>query len=293
MKNKLKIKNIFNASSVLLTSIFMALVFMYSCDPSISGFEYNLPEANSKADLTPPTASFSASVTDDYLTYTFANGSTSATDYLWDFGDGNTSTSVDGTNTYPGEGTYTVTLTASDKLGATSTYSMEIEVVEPEVPQALLPEILEGGFEDLSLPDGTGDGRDSWRNDMGGVIQITSSPVYEGSKAAKFPSAGDRVAYQELTLSPNTDYILTYYYTLKTDNPGSLTVSILPGGGYTDLSTALSSAITSYQGTDQTDANAFTRVDINFNTGANDTVAILITNEGVEARADAFSLSLP
>lgn len=293
MKNKLKIKNIFNASSVLLTSIFMALVFMYSCDPSISGFEYNLPEANSKADLTPPTASFSASVTDDYLTYTFANGSTSATDYLWDFGDGNTSTSVDGTNTYPGEGTYTVTLTASDKLGATSTYSMEIEVVEPEVPQALLPEILEGGFEDLSLPDGTGDGRDSWRNDMGGVIQITSSPVYEGSQAAKFPSAGDRVAYQELTLSPNTDYILTYYYTLKTDNPGSLTVSILPGGGYTDLSTALSSAITSYQGTDQTDANAFTRVDINFNTGANDTVAILITNEGVEARADAFSLSLP
>lgn len=291
MKNKLKIKNIFNASSVLLTSIFMALVLMYSCDPSISGFEYKLPDANSKVDLTPPTASFSASMTDDYLTWTFANASSSATDYLWDFGDGNTSTSVDGTNTYSGEGTYTVTLTASDKLGATSTYSMEIEIVKPEEPLALLPDILEGGFEDLSLPDGTGDGRDSWRNDFGGVIQITSSPVYEGSQAAKFPSAGDRVAYQELTLSPNTDYVLTYYYTMKSGT-GSITVSVL-GGSITDLSQVADATLANFVGTDQTDANAYVRVDLPFNTGANETIAILITNEGVECRADAFSLSLP
>ncbi|MDO6749807.1 PKD domain-containing protein, partial [Gilvimarinus sp. 1_MG-2023] len=84
----------------------------------------------------PPEANFSAAVTDDYLTYTFANASTSATDYMWKYGDGNTSTGVDGVNTFPAEGTYTVTLTASDKLGVESISSLEVVVVEPEEPLA-------------------------------------------------------------------------------------------------------------------------------------------------------------
>ena len=146
MKNKFKIKRLLTSSYVLMVSIFMSLGFFASCDPSIPSLEYDLPAANSKPDATPPLASFSASVTDDYLTYTFANASTSATDYLWDFGDGNTSTSVDGSNTYPTEGTYTITLTASDKLGVTSTYSLDIEVVEPEVPLAIVPTILNPSF---------------------------------------------------------------------------------------------------------------------------------------------------
>ena len=49
-------------------------------------------------------------------------------------------------NTYPDEGTYTVTLVASDKLGVTSTYSTTVEVIEPPVPPAINPEILNGDF---------------------------------------------------------------------------------------------------------------------------------------------------
>ena len=266
---------------VIITSI------LTSCD-----FTFELPEEGSIPDQTPPTASFSATQNDtDFLQYDFSNLSNSATTYLWDFGDGNTSTELDPSNVYPAEGTYTVKLTASDNLGVTDTYEAVIEVIEPEAPPAIIPDILEAGFEDNSLPDGTGDGRDSWRNDFGGVIQITSSPVHEGSQASKYPSAGDRVAYQEMQVSPNTDYILTYYYTLKTDNPGSITVTVL-GGGITDLSEVADATLAAFVGTDQADADTYARVDLPFNSGANSTMAILITNQGVEARVDAISIDL-
>lgn len=269
---------------------------------SCSDFEKFEPLGeNSIADVTPPSASFTATQgvgpNEEWKDYTFANASNSATTYAWDFGDGNTSAEVDGENTYPGEGTYTVTLVASDAHGVTSTYSEIIEIVQPEEPEAILPIIKEPGFEDNSPGSedcGSGmDGRDCWRNgDLGGVIQITSSPVQSGSQAAKFPSAGDRVAYQELTVSPNVDYILKYYYTLKTTNPGSLTVSVLAGGGHIDLTSALDAALASFEGTDQSEANAFVLVSIPFNTGANDIVSILVTNQGEEARADSFSIEV-
>lgn len=285
MKNIVKIKTPFG-TSLLMVSIFMMSVFLSSCD-----YEFDLPEEGSIADQTPPTANFSATVSDsDFLTYSFANLSKSATDYLWDYGDGNSSTSLDGANTYPGEGTYTITLTASDKLGVTSTVSKTIEVVEPPEPPTLVPDILEAGFEDNSLPDGSGDGRDSWRNsDLGGVPQITSSPVHSGSQAGKFPSAGDRIAYQELTVSKNADYILTYYYTMKESGTGSITVAVL-AGSINNPADIAGATIASYEGTDQTSSSTYVRVDLAFNSGDNSTIAIFVSNVGVESRIDDFSI---
>ena len=127
---------------------------------------------------------------------------------------------------------------------------------------------------------------------MGGVIQITSSPVFEGSQASKYPSAGDRIAYQELTVTPNSEYILSYVYTLKTNNPGSITVSVIAGGGHTDLNSALAATIENFEGTDQSDSSTYVPVNIPFNSGANDTVSILVTNQGEEARIDSFSIAL-
>lgn len=46
-------------------------------------------------------------------TVKFTNGSLNATSYKWDFGDGATSTDKDPSHTYPNEGTYTVTLSAT------------------------------------------------------------------------------------------------------------------------------------------------------------------------------------
>lgn len=274
-----------------LTKAFFCLFAMtltVSCD-----FEYELPEAGSIADLTAPMASFSASQSEDnYLSYSFSNLSSSAINFEWNLGDGTTSTSKDVTNTYEAEGSYTVTLIVSDALGVNSSISKVISIVKPPAPAAKVPTILEASFEDNTLPDGTGDGRDSWKNDFGGIIQITSSPVQDGKQAAKFPSAGDRVAYQSgLEVTPNTDYVITYYYTIKTSPEGSITLNVL-GGTIGSLSEVSSKSLASHVGTDQTDENTYVKVDLEFNSGANDAISLLITNEGSESRLDNVSIDL-
>lgn len=251
--------------------------------------EFELPETGSQPDLTPPDAKFGATQNAaDYLTVDFVNASDSYTDSQWDFGDGNSSSEKSPSNTYADIGEYTVTLKVSDKLGAESTITQNIMVEEPK---AILPPILEAGFEVNSLPDGTGDGRDSWRTDMGGVIQITSSPVNGGKAAAKFPKEGDRVAYQELTVSPNNKYNITYYYTMKEDGDGNVTVAIL-GGGITDLEDAAAATLVSNVGTNQDDDGEYVKVDLLVETGDYSTIAILVTNKGVESRVDDFSIEL-
>jgi PKD repeat protein len=68
------------------------------------------------------------------LTVTFANSSTGATDYLWDFGTGATLTEVSPTYTYTQPGVYTVTLTASGPGGSDTLVQMSyIAVSEPVV----------------------------------------------------------------------------------------------------------------------------------------------------------------
>jgi hypothetical protein len=66
---------------------------------------YNLTAPN----VPSPSVNYTA---DNYfLTIEFSNNSTNGNSYLWDFGDGNTSTNVDPTHTYADEGNYNVCLT--------------------------------------------------------------------------------------------------------------------------------------------------------------------------------------
>jgi len=71
-----------------------------------------------------PVASFTS--TDSLLTVDFTDGSTGATSWAWDFGDGNTSTLMDPSHTYASVGTYTVCLTAANSCGIDSTCSTVI-----------------------------------------------------------------------------------------------------------------------------------------------------------------------
>ena len=52
------------------------------------------------------------------LRVAFINTSTVSDEYLWNFGDGETSTQANPTHTYNQPGTYTVTLTATNDLGS-------------------------------------------------------------------------------------------------------------------------------------------------------------------------------
>ena len=68
---------------------------------------------------TTPTAGFSSSVSTTMVTFT--NTSDNATSYSWDFGDGNSSTSMSPSHTYAGDGTYDVELTATNECGSVTT----------------------------------------------------------------------------------------------------------------------------------------------------------------------------
>jgi gliding motility-associated-like protein len=55
------------------------------------------------------------------FTVSFTNTSTGASSYLWDFGDGNTSTDANPTHTFTSEGDFSVSLTVTNDVGCTDT----------------------------------------------------------------------------------------------------------------------------------------------------------------------------
>ncbi len=82
----------------------------------------------------PPVAALSANVPDPNapLTIQFSSaGSESAVSYLWDFGDGATSTEPDPSHTYAAGGPYTVTLTVTSADAQTASATQDVIVAEP------------------------------------------------------------------------------------------------------------------------------------------------------------------
>ncbi|TXN35230.1 PKD domain-containing protein [Flagellimonas hymeniacidonis] len=291
MKYKVKI---FSNTKWLLLSLVVAS-FVVSCVGD-ELFRDELPDANSKADTVFPEANFAyASSSDDFRMINFSNLSSEATSFEWDFGGGNTSTDLDPTFTFEGgEGTYPVTLTASDANGITGAITIDVMVVEGPFQ----PIILEAGFEDDTLPEGGGDGRDSWRNnDLGGVIQITGDPVTFGDQGAKLPvPAGDRIGYQEITVEPDTNYDLRFWYTmLSGSSDPSLTVAVLgvtEFGPFGTKEEALDGVIASVTVTDDSEPDVYVQQKLSFNSGINNTVAIFFTNGEVECRLDDFTIDV-
>lgn len=290
MKQKI---NIFSKTKLVLLTMVSAIVFVSCVGDEM--FRDELPGTNSKVDTVFPEANFSyASSSDDFRLINFTNLATEASTYVWDFGDGNTSTDQDPSFTFEGEGTYAVTLTASDGNSVVGTTTVDVIVVEGPFQ----PIILEPGFEDDTLPEGGGDGRDSWRNnDLGGVIQITGSPVTFGDQGAKLPvPAGDRVGYQEITVEPDMNYDLSFWYTmLSGSSDPSLTVSVLgvtENGPFATKEEAAEATIASVTVTDDSEPDVYIQQKLSFNSGINNTVAIYFTNGEVEARLDDFTIEI-
>ena len=90
-----------------LMLMFSIMIFFVGCD------DEQLPEV---------TAGFSYTFNQETGTATFTNTSTNATIYLWEFGDGETSTEINPVNTYV-PGTYFVSLTASNNAGASDVFT--------------------------------------------------------------------------------------------------------------------------------------------------------------------------
>ena len=83
------------------------------------------------------------------LTVSFNNASTGATNYQWSFGDGNTSTQVLPTHTYTAEGSYTVTLIASNDDGCADTLVRD-QYVQIQLPHATIDNLPQEGCAPLT-----------------------------------------------------------------------------------------------------------------------------------------------
>ncbi|TNF25784.1 MAG: PKD domain-containing protein, partial [Bacteroidetes bacterium] len=134
-----------------------------------------------------PTAAFSGNPTISCLPPSdvdFTNtsfGGTGNLTYSWDFGDGNSSTSVQPTNTYAAAGVFDVSLTVTDELGCTDTETLAnyIEIVDDVTidfgvsnAQACLGDQVV--FNDLSSPTPIG-----WEWDFGdGTTSTEQSPAH-------------------------------------------------------------------------------------------------------------------
>lgn len=214
--------------------LFVALISYTSCEV------HELPEAGSIPDLTPPSAGFAATQgigqNDEWKTYTFANLSSNATDYFWDFGNGSTSTDFEPFTTFPDEGSYTVTLTASDKLGVESTASQVIEVIMPVATLIPDPVLVNAGFNKVGKSSGSDCACSGWINKSLGDQGESSSG--NGSDVVKFDNNEPDHIYQEFEVTPNADYTITIISQFKSPlngtYPASLELRILAGSGYTN-----------------------------------------------------------
>ena len=119
---------------------------------------------------------------------------------------------------FPSEGTFEVGLVAQDNKPSSSEMFVQIvEVAEPLIPIIPVPEILAPGFEDF---DGI-DGRDPWRLSSATVFgRSTGSRVRTGNHSAKFEDVDLRQAYQEIEVTPNTNYLLEAY--IRIGNSGGI-----------------------------------------------------------------------
>lgn len=99
----------------------------------------------------PPIASFTQNCSD--LSCAFDASSSSddgaVVSYDWDFGDGSTTTGVSVGHSYAASGTYSVSLTVTDDMGATATTMQSVEVTDPTTGG---PDPISVVVSDISVP---------------------------------------------------------------------------------------------------------------------------------------------
>lgn len=163
----------------------------------------------------PPTANFSSSVQvtcngEVNFTDQSINGATS---WLWNFGDGNTSTQQNPSHTYQNEGTFTVTLTATNGFGSDAVSFNNLIVVDrPDGPSASGAVSCASGSLALSA---AGSGTLNWYDQASG-----GSPVGSGS------------TYNTPVINSTTTYYVEDEVTATTYNLGPADNSFGGGGNF-------------------------------------------------------------
>jgi PKD repeat protein len=201
-------------------------------------------------------------------TATFFNTSANATSFLWDFGDGETSSEENPVHVYDAKGTYNVKLLVSDDSDEDS---MEQEIF---VPGKFIPEIISPSFE-----------RDSYKTDWdwNGASATGAPTPPDGKRGCKISSPDAWIA-QTLKVDDETNYTIKFWFvTKKTNLPMGARLLIIdadnPDNVIVDHSTGPSSKSNKYQ-----------EGSLSFNTGGATSIILKIMYGDGEFRIDNFSI---
>lgn len=130
--------------------------FNYFCGPH-EEFHTGIINVEGAGMLVPPQADFSSNCNDLDCDFTdqSTDGDGQVTSWSWNFGDGEISTLVNPSHSYPAEGVYNVELVVTDDDGQTDSVNKDINVTEPDTPPFLInPAISDAWF----FPDTSGQG---------------------------------------------------------------------------------------------------------------------------------------
>lgn len=274
---------------------------------SVYTFSYTLTEiVTSSFEIVQSNDDLSGSWQTIFLT----NSSSGGTTYLWDFGDGNTATTFAPVHTYnvDEETTYIISLTVTNVNGEEEVSTQVFDLEKPK--PYLVPEVLDGDFElgdtndyqdedGNSVDDPIGDSRDPWRADFDrltdetSVLQIANGGL-SGSFSGKLPTIEDsndyRFGYQEIEVTENINYRITYTYRIENDTVenGLFHFSVVtPLLSWDQL---VSSIVATNVHEEFNVLNGTVTATLDFNSGSNTVLAILFYNEVEEVLIDNIEL---
>ncbi len=157
-------------------------------------------EEDDEANLPEVVAGFTFIQSETTGTVTFTNISEEAQRYEWNFGDGTTSTEINPIRTFA-EGTFTVSLKASNIAGASNVFEDQITVDIPDtMPDFDSGLLTNGGFEA---------GGDSWTGNALNV-QTEGGNSFNLANVETAGNAFDVNLSQVVAITQDTNYILTF-----------------------------------------------------------------------------------
>jgi len=267
MKNKVKF---FRKIPLFLLTLFAASSFVGCLGDA---FRDDLPDTGSKLDTVFPEADFDYTADqEDFKSIFFTSLSSESNSYSWDFGNGDTSNERDPLYTFDeGEGTYPVTLVASDSNGETSTVTLDVVVVDE----------LVAAFE---CPDFLCDPRTPWGGGRGtSTFSASSSPTPPEDNGAAKISSSAQFLDQTIKVVSGATYQVTFWYVSKTTgtSAGQLLVEDADSGeAFLDEDVPL---------TDQ--STAYVEYSVTFTTGdATENMRFNIEYDGTECRYSKISI---
>lgn len=161
-----------------------------------------------------PTADFSYTVNGSQVSFT--NTSSGATSYVWNFGDGNTSTNTNPVHTYGGSGTYSVELLAGNTCGSLAHLETIIISLEPVAQFTTQQSTVGCATYTIDYTDESAGNPTSWNWTFPGGSPSSSS---DQNPSVSYSSAGTYDVTLEVTNANGSDELVENDYVVINDVP--------------------------------------------------------------------------